>query len=139
MKVNNWPTVLIKHIEAHRQTPFAWGTHDCMLWGASCVEAITGDDPAKSIRGTYDSALAAYRIIDSHGGFEETVEQWLPDASSNRIHSKMAQRGDLITTTDKRGRMALGVCDTHHGIFPGPDGLTFVKRGNLSSLAWRVK
>ena len=138
-RISNWPSALVDHIDANRDRPFQWGTHDCMLWGASCVEAITGNDPAKSIRGTYDSALAAYRIIDSHGGFEETVEQWLPDASSNRIHSKMAQRGDLITTTDERGRMALGVCDTHHGIFPGPEGLTFVKRGSLSSLAWRVK
>jgi len=138
-RISNWPSALVNHIDANRDRPFEWGTHDCMLWAASCVEAITGNDPAKSLRGTYDSALSAYRIINSHGGFEEIVDHLLPDGASNRIHSKIAQRGDMITTTDSKGRMALGVCDTHHGIFPGSSGLTFLTRGSLISVAWRVQ
>ena len=138
-RISNWPSALVDHIDLNRDVPFEWGKHDCMLWGASCVEAITGADPAGDLRGSYSSALAAYRIIEDRGGFEELIESLLPGGAEMRTHRNLAQRGDLVTTTDEKGRRALGVCDTHHGIFPGPNGLTFVKRGSLSSLAWRVK
>jgi len=138
MRISNWPSALVNHIDANRKRPFEWGAHDCMLWAASCVEAITGFDPASDLRGTYQTALAAYRIIEDRGGFDQLVESLLPGDEGIRTHRNLAMRGDLVTTTDEKGRKALGVCDTHHGIFPGPNGLTFVKRGNLSSLAWRV-
>jgi hypothetical protein len=138
MRINNWPSALVDHIDANRKTPFAWGSHDCMLWGASCVEAITGIDPAAEIRGTYSSALAAYRIIESNGGFDETVGAFIPSGAETQTHRNLAMRGDLVTTTDDRGRKALGVCDGLWGVFPGPSGLTFIKRADLDLLAWKV-
>jgi len=138
MRISNWPSALIAHIDENRDNPFRWGTHDCMLWGASCVEAITGEDPASELRGTYSSALGAYRIIEQSGGFNQTVEKFLAGGAEMRIDLSLAMRGDLVTTTDDRGRKSLGVCDGLWGVFPGPDFLTFKKRMNLDSIAWRV-
>ena len=138
MRISNWPSALIAHIEDNRQTPFKWGVHDCMLWAASCIEAVTDNDPAKDLRGTYSTALAAIRIIDSYGGFNALVESLIDGGEEMRIHRNLASRGDLVTTTDERGHKALGICDTHHGVFPGPDGLTFIKRNDLDDEAWRI-
>lgn len=138
MRINNWPSALIAHIEANRETRFSWGVHDCLLWAASCVEAITGEDPAGELRGSYSDPLAAYRIIKAAGGFEQLVESRIAGGASARTNVNLAMRGDIVTTTDSKGRMAAGVCDGAHGVFPGPLVLTFIRRNELNPKAWRV-
>lgn len=58
-------TALVAH--AHRQ-PFAWGTHDCCLWAADAVLALTGRDPAADLRGRYADATGAMRALRAMGG-----------------------------------------------------------------------
>lgn len=59
----DWIKQLTAVVEHARDTPFAWGTHDCALFAANCVLAMTGVDFAAEFRGTYDSAEGARRAL----------------------------------------------------------------------------
>lgn len=51
----------------HMGTSFEWGRHDCALFAADMVLAVTGVDPAADLRG-HTSARQALRVLRSHGG-----------------------------------------------------------------------
>lgn len=138
MRLSNWPRLLSDHIEARTETPFAWGTHDCLLWAASCVAAITGKDPAADLRGTYHTAIGAYRLIKYAGGFEQLIESRLDGGAKSRTHRNLAQRGDVVTCMNKDGRMAAGIWDGQFGVFAGPIRMSYVRRNELNLRAWRV-
>lgn len=48
--------------------PFAWGTHDCMMFVADWARAATGQDPADGWRGTYQDEAGAREILALSGG-----------------------------------------------------------------------
>jgi hypothetical protein len=121
---------------------FSWGQHDCALFAADGVRAITGVDIAAAFRGRYDdeaSALAAIKEIT--GG--ETVEDaaaWC--ASKHGLPELpfplMAQRGDLCTVADG-GRVIAGLIHLsgRHIVCAGADHL---HRISITSIrrAWHV-
>lgn len=63
-----WPEHLHACIAARLGQPFAWGRHDCCLFAADCVAAITGADPAADLRGRYATASSAQRLLVAFGG-----------------------------------------------------------------------
>lgn len=54
---------------------FAWGRHDCFLWVADAVHALTGRDPAADLRGTYSTACGALRRLRALGGMQALAAQ----------------------------------------------------------------
>ena len=54
-RADNWRTLLADFIESRRERPFVWGQHDCCLFAADWVALATGQDPAETHRGKYDS------------------------------------------------------------------------------------
>jgi len=101
----DWPVRLERAIREAEGRPFAWGTHDCMLWVAGVVEALTGVDHMRDLRGTYDSERGAARTL---------IEAGYPDlgaavGSRLRAHDvpTLAQRGDVVLV--EFSRSALGV------------------------------
>lgn len=54
---------------------FAWGRHDCFLWAADAVRALTGQDPAADLRGTYSTARGALRRLRALGGMQALAAQ----------------------------------------------------------------
>lgn len=50
--------------------PFEWGRIDCCAAPALVFHRLTGIDPMGSLRGTYDSAAGALRLIAQHGGMQ---------------------------------------------------------------------
>ena len=114
-----WPERLVALIEDRRRTPFAWGVHDCCLFAADAVLAITGTDLAADWRGTYSSEHSAARMLQQQGGCEALVARHLPAYT----HPLMAHRGDVVCV-DLEGRATLGVV-VGNGFWaaPGEHGL----------------
>ena len=134
MRVKNWPSVLARFIETRRNMPFAWGTHDCALFAADAVKAITGVDHAALFRGLYDTRDQAEAIVAQYGGLRLFINYIL----GPEIDPKMAQRGDVALILDARGQEALAVCIGASFIAPAMGGgLTFFKLQHVLT-AWRA-
>jgi len=67
-RVRDWQSRLQACRAERCERPFAWGALDCALWGADCVHAVTGTDPAADLRGTYSDAAGAARVVARLGG-----------------------------------------------------------------------
>ncbi len=122
MRRAGWEQSLFEITSAAIKTPHKWGEHDCVTFAADCVAAMTGDDPAFDVRGTYDGPIGAARVMRDMGYAD------LGDLLANRLK-------ELAPAFAKRGDLAL--CDGPHGEFvgvvqgativgPGVDGLMHV-------------
>lgn len=113
--------------------PFAWGRHDCCLFAADAVRAVTGHDPAADLRGTYATAAEAAAALARAGGLVG-----LAIARAGRVvPTAAAQPGDVGLLEPGGGeRPALAVCAGPHWLAPGRIGLV----GHPAALvrrAWR--
>jgi hypothetical protein len=118
-------------VRERMSTPFAWGTHDCCLWAADCVLAVSGVDPAADLRGTYSSAIEAVRLVDQLGGMEAIAAR-----GGAPIPPLCAGVGDvgLVTLDD---RELLAVCAGDVWLAPGANGLAARPLAE-ARLAWGV-
>jgi hypothetical protein len=130
-RLHDWQMRFAEFARGRRNEPFAWGSNDCCLFAADAVIAITGEDPAKDLRG-YSTALQAARIVKAHGGMAQMATTLL----GPQISPLMANVGDVVLV-DIEGRDALGVCNGTSVIGPGPDGMTSCGMG-FAKAAWRV-
>ncbi len=123
-RLPDWPERLAALIETRRHAPFAWGSHDCMLFAADAVLACTGRDPAAEWRGRYTTEAQAEAIM-GEGGLYALVRQ-VEDARGTALcPPHLAQRGD--TALVMRGNQAImGVVLGDQVALPGLDGLVFV-------------
>lgn len=135
MRLEGWEKRLNDTIESARDKPFVWGTHDCALFAAECVQAVTGRDYAAPFFGQYDSVAGASALLDSHGGLEGIVAA----AGFAEIPPAFATRGDLALV-ENDGRELLGVLELS-GRFvaaPGAEGLLLLPLSQARK-AWRVE
>ncbi len=134
-RVPGWPERLAAVIEAARTRPFAWGQHDCCLFAADCIKAMTSLDLAHLWRGTYrdeDGASAqlrrhGYRSIRHLVGFQLAVHGF------RRIHPVLAHRGDVVAMAWQ----TVGVMDGARVLAPGKDGLAGLSI-RLARHAWAI-
>ncbi len=118
-------------VRARMHTPFEWGVHDCCLWAADCVLAVSGIDPAEDLRGTYRNASEAVRLVAQLGGMEAIAAR-----GGEPINPLCAGVGDvgLVTLYD---RELLAVCAGDVWLAPGTSGLCARPLVDARS-AWRV-
>lgn len=88
----DWEARLHAYLESVAGKPFAWGSHDCCLFAAGAVKAITGDDPMPEFRGRYTTAAGSVRALKRYGAgtLEETIDGKFPERPV-----AFARRGDL--------------------------------------------
>lgn len=129
-RFENWPEILADKIEQARDTPFSWGTHDCALFCADIILAMSGSDLAHDLRGRYKTESGALKRIRKLGfkNLEELVNERLEP-----VPITCAQRGDLVLHHNG----ALGICDGFVSWFVTPEGLTRVKTLTFEK-AWKV-
>lgn len=96
----NLTTAIHEVYRSERGIPFVWGSNDCLSFAAACAEKITGIDPMSALRGRYDTAMDAKRVMVEEG--------WgnLGDMAASmfaEIHVSEARTGDwaLIVNEDK--------------------------------------
>jgi hypothetical protein len=135
-RISNWPRALADFVESRRATPFKWGEHDCCLFAADAVIAITGIDLASDFRGTYDSELSAMRIINANTDFETLIASHCERFGFGQIPVQFAGRGDLVIVEglDRYwAGIALG------GIIAGPGKIGLIMSPmSAAKRAWRV-
>lgn len=110
--------------------PFAWGRHDCCLWAADAVLALTGHDPAAAWRGRYDDAAGAGRLVRRLGGVCAIAQRALGDPIE---HPMLARAGDVGVTSSG----ALVVCIGEWWTVPSARGLGLLPLADALD-AWRV-
>jgi hypothetical protein len=137
-RVENWPTLLTAYIEERREVPFTWGRADCCLFAADWVRLATDLDPAADLRGKYDSALGARRIIKRRGGLATMVARALTPLGFREVALSLATRGDIIVRDSGDGDCA-GVVLGKESAFVARDGLRFVQtKLQADARAWRI-
>lgn len=118
---------------AERQdAPFVWGTHDCCLWAADAVQAITGLDFAAQHRGQYRDAESAARLLHRLGGVGAIASA----ALGAPVPVAFAAVGDVLLVLQE-GRNALAVCNGDSALGPGPQGLAVLGM-DAALAAWKV-
>ena len=111
--------------------PFEWGRHDCVLWPADAVLALTGIDHAAPYRGRYSSPLGAARLLRRELGlefpehlFDRVLGERLPRALA-RLGDVVAADLDALGASDGEARalgLAHGICYGEHSLFVGTQG-----------------
>jgi hypothetical protein len=110
-RVDGWPERLAEFLDRRQLMPFSWGLHDCALFAADAVKEITGVDVAEDLRGTYNSAEQALRILKAKGGLRGIVSGRLP----LYLSPLQAHRGDVVCVLmpdpdpEQPGREILGI------------------------------
>lgn len=59
----DWRSRLGAYVSIVRASPYAFGSHDCWLFVAGAIEAMTGTDHATRHRGRYKTARGALGIM----------------------------------------------------------------------------
>ena len=128
-RLADWRPRLVAYLEEVRARPFGYGSHDCALFAAGAVMAMTGTDLASDYRGRYGSlkeglklaGTSHLRILRQH--FEE-------------VPTAFAGVGDLAMIGEI-GFPALGIFEGEHILVLREDGLGLMPRA-AATQAWRV-
>jgi hypothetical protein len=90
---------------------FRWGKHDCMLFAADWVLALTGRDPAAAWRGTYFDEASAAGIVAWNGGEGALLRRGLEAAGGWQVADDEPREGDivLVRLPNHAGMVAAGI------------------------------
>lgn len=131
----DWASRLQAFLQARRRTPFAWGIHDCALFAADGVLAMTGTDLAADHRGAYDDEDGAIAAI---GGDLEAFAVGIAGAHElEEIAPGLAQRGDVALFPGMAGATLGIIVGAHGACCRAPAGYALLPRAQASR-AWRV-
>ena len=131
----DWPLRLEALVADRPQQPFAWGSQDCALFVADCVQALTGTDVAPPALRRHRTPRAALRSLRAHGGLHGIAQA----ALGTPIDPALAGVGDVLLTrpSAQAHHPMLAVCNGATAIAPGPFGLVSLDLAQVSH-AWRV-
>jgi hypothetical protein len=131
MRVRTWQSNLQALIAERDRASFAWGKNDCGLFAADAVLAITGNDPAADLRGTYDTEQQANALL------EDGIIVVGDARFGERIRPSLAQVGD-IGLVDTPNGFAFAVCGGSQWLAPARDGRGLARLPFAAAhLAWR--
>jgi len=130
---STWEADLSAYISSVRGKPYVYGEHDCGLFAAGAVMAMTGEDPGAPFRGQYSNEIGCAKALRKHGAGD--LESTL-DALFERRPIGRLQRGDLVWNGE-----AVGVCMGAYALFVGQEGeaegLVRIERAEWAG-GWRV-
>ncbi|MCO4316350.1 hypothetical protein M8997_004075 [Phyllobacterium sp. 21LDTY02-6] len=116
-----WRPALAEYIDASMQKPFQWSEHDCALFAAGAVEAMTGEDFAAPYRGKYKSLKGGLGLL-KRKGFANHAE--LAASLLEEIPISLASVGDIAAVKVSTGGFyALGVVNGPRIYLCRPDSL----------------
>lgn len=67
MRLHDWEIRLTLYVTEVARTGFAHGAHDCALFAAGAVKAVTGTDPGARWRGRYSSFKGGLKLVRKDG------------------------------------------------------------------------
>ena len=105
-RLPDWRPRLAACLATAARQPFAWGRHDCALFVADAIAAMTGEDPAADWRGRYTSFERGL-ILVRREGFADHVAWYA--ARFAEIPPLFAQVGDIAVVDGDDAQPALGI------------------------------
>lgn len=126
-----WHLQLDAFMALRGRTPFNWGEHDCCLFAADAVQAMTGVDHATDWRGKYHTEAQAAVVLEQLGGLEKCGAMAGPE-----IPPLTVRAGDVGLVSDGQ-RELLGVCVGANWMVPAKYGLAALPL-TAARKAWRV-
>ncbi|KKI17501.1 DUF6950 family protein [Sphingomonas sp. Ag1] len=131
----DWDARLAAYLEPLRLRPFAWGKHDCCIFAAGAVEAMTGVDPMPEFRGRYTTAIGSARALRRFGRGDLAATL---DGKFEPVPAALAQRGDIVMSSG-----LLGICWGPFLFAVGSEGdreglVRIDRRAWVEPRAWRV-
>ncbi len=135
----DWPERLHAEIEAAHERPFSWGRHDCALFAADVVRAVTGEDIAAWFRGRYKTRRGAYGALKrfAGGGLEQAMDKQAVARGMAAIRPALAQRGDMVLVDTPEGP-ALAICVGRFAAQVAESGGVAFADMSLARRAWAV-
>ena len=131
-KLHDWQLRFEAFISDRRAKPFTWGTNDCAVFAADCVQALTGVDVAQPSLRKHKTELQAARLLKRHGG----VVGIATAALGQPVPATQAQVGDVVLVK-AHGRDMLAICNGDTCIAPSPQGLGMLPMSD-ATLCWRL-
>lgn len=133
MRRADWHQRLTVYLAECQSRPFAYGRHDCALFAAGAIEAMTGHDPAGNDRGKYKTIRGGLgrlkrRKIKDHIAAADTMFE--------ACATNMVRPGDLVAVKADPG-MALGIVQGEMIYVLSPSGLGLVPI-TLAEKAWKI-
>lgn len=129
-RLNDWQLRFEAFIASRLGAPFAWGSNDCAVFAADCVQAITGQDPAPAGLRAHSTEKQALRALKRHGGVAGIATAVL----GQPVPVSQANVGDVVLCKAGRRDM-LAICNGSTAFAPSARGLVSVPLGDL---CWRV-
>ena len=105
MRLYNWESRLSAYVTTVAREGFEYGRHDCALFAAGAVEAVTGTDPGPAFRGRYSTLKGGLKAVRK-AGFSDHVA--VMRASCPAIPRASVMAADLAIIGDG-AEAALGV------------------------------
>jgi len=144
-RIEHWATRgFHAFLKSRANTPFEWGKHDCALFAADGIEAITGVDIAADFRGKYSDEASAAEAVKSIAGGATVADAAAWCAAKHGLaewaHPLKAQRGDLVIYEDPTtGSQVSGLVHLsgRHIVAAGPKGLIRISVSKVLR-AWHV-
>lgn len=109
-------TDLRAFLRAAMGRPFAWGTDDCVLFGADWVRWRFGEDPAAGLRGTYADEAGAGRLIADAGSLVAVCEAGLARCTGLDVTETETPAVGDVAVIDLRRRHLVAIRGTRHWI-----------------------
>lgn len=66
-RLQDWRSRLAAWLATIAREPFAYGSHDCALFAAGAIEALTGEDAAQDWRGKYSTLQGGLKLLRRSG------------------------------------------------------------------------
>ena len=132
-RLHDWRPRLVAYLAGITAQPFAYGSHDCALFAAGAVEAITGRDLSAPYKGQYRSLEGGLKLLSASGLGDHVA---VLRATFAEIAPAFAAVGD-IAVIGEVGTPALGVFEGEHIVVLRPEGIGFMPRA-AATLAFRV-
>lgn len=106
MRLPDWKPRLTAYLAEIARRPMVEGQHDCALFAAGAVEAMTGEDLARGLRGRYRTTRGGLRVLRRAGydGIPAFAAAHFP-----QIHLSRMAPGDLVIVADEETPWALGI------------------------------
>jgi len=139
----DWRARLSAYFVAVAARPLVYGTHDCALFVAGAVEAMTGVDPAARWRGRYESILEGLDLLGQDDSLGENADGerdhiHIVKGLFKRVPQAFAQVGDIaVVGVAGQNIPALGIFEGQHIAVLREGGLGMIPR-ETAILAYRV-
>ena len=128
-----WPLRLNQAIESARGVPFDWTSHNCAVFAADCLAAITG----VHVHARFAALMATERRARAFGpALAPRVDVVL--GAERRVPPVEAQRGDVVLLAiPAPADSALGICVGKTAAAVSPAGLVFIPMAR-ARCAWHI-